>query len=301
MDGAARCEVEVFHLMNSSFDAQRNEFCAYVLSEDETPFGLTLGNFKTFASSTPKGGVRGLWDANTDQIIFGTHQIAYRLRDRGYTLFPREIKREFTFLPYAQISEFALDERVRVTECFYVPHGPRHDRTVAFVVDVTLHNRAAESAEVAVFPWALIVGQRFYGEPEKEVHASIAGDYIRVLNQETGATRWWGGSRKPYVVVVGLREQIFLHAMARGALREEGDGRGDAGARRVRRGPHLRRARVSRDRRARRTRNDSARDRARSQEFGRSARELRRPHRRSARRYTTRSAITATRFAKRGS
>jgi len=222
MDGAVRCEVEGPHLMNFSFDAQRNEFCAYVLSEDETPFGLTLGNFKTFASSTPKGGVRGLWDANTDQIIFGTHQIAYRLRDRGYTLFPREIKREFTFLPYAQISEFALDERVRVTECFYVPHGPRHDRTVAFVVDVTLHNQAAESAEVTVFPWALIVGQRFYGEPEKEVHASISDDYVRVLNEETGATRWWGGSRKPYAVVVGLREQVFLRAMVRGALREEG-------------------------------------------------------------------------------
>jgi hypothetical protein len=68
--------------MTPSYDAQRNEFCAYVLSEDETPFGMTLGNFKTFATSTPKGAVRGLWDADTDQIIFGTHQIAYRVRDR---------------------------------------------------------------------------------------------------------------------------------------------------------------------------------------------------------------------------
>ena len=66
--------------MGPSYDAQRNEFCAYVLHESETPYGLLLGNFKTFAQSTAKGGVRGLWDADTDQIIFGMHHIAYRLR-----------------------------------------------------------------------------------------------------------------------------------------------------------------------------------------------------------------------------
>ena len=65
--------------MGLSYDAQRNEFCAYVLHESETPYGLLLGNFKAFAQSTAKGGVRGLWDADTDQIIFGTHHIAYRL------------------------------------------------------------------------------------------------------------------------------------------------------------------------------------------------------------------------------
>ena len=83
--------------MDSSYDAQRNEFCAYVLHESETPFGLTLGNFKTYAHSTAKGGVRGLWDADTDQIIFGAHQIAYRV-SRSPTLFPHQIKRELTFL-----------------------------------------------------------------------------------------------------------------------------------------------------------------------------------------------------------
>ena len=220
MESAIGCEPPALQ-MTHSYDAQHNEFCAYVLSEEETPFGLTLGNFKSFATSTPKGAVRGLWDANTDQIIFGTHQIAYRLRDRQRTFFPRELKREFTFLPYAQISEFALDERVRVTECFYVPHGPKHDRAVGFVVDVTVHNAGSEPAEVAVFPWALIVGQRFYGEPEKEVHAAVVGDYVRVWNQETGATRWWGASRQPHALVVALREQVLLAAIGRGALREE--------------------------------------------------------------------------------
>ena len=43
--------------MGPTFDAQRNEFSAYVLREEQTPFGLTLGNFKTFATSTPKGGI----------------------------------------------------------------------------------------------------------------------------------------------------------------------------------------------------------------------------------------------------
>jgi hypothetical protein len=205
-----------------SYDAQHNEFCAYVLSEAQTPYGLTLGNFKTFASSTPKGGVRGLWDADGDQIIFGTHQIAYRLRDRGLTIRPHKIQRDLTFLPYAQISEFALDERLLITECFYVPHGPRHNRAVAFVIDITLHNSGRERVDAAVFPWALLVGQRFYGEPEKEVHAVVDGPYARVWNEDTGATRYWGGSREPHAVVVTLREQVLLQAMERGALREEG-------------------------------------------------------------------------------
>jgi len=29
--------------MDASYDAQRNEFSAYVLAESETPFGMTLG------------------------------------------------------------------------------------------------------------------------------------------------------------------------------------------------------------------------------------------------------------------
>src|SRR5580704_16869031 len=139
--------------MGSSYDAQRNEFCAYVLHESETPYGLLLGNIKTYAQSTAKGGVRGLWDADTDQIIFGTHHVAYRLADR-------------TFLPYAQISEFTLDHRVHITEAFYVPHGSGFDRAVSFVVDVTLYNPGASEVEVALYPWAMLVGQRFYGEPE---------------------------------------------------------------------------------------------------------------------------------------
>ena len=38
--------------MRASYDAQRNEFCAYVLGEAETPYGLLLGNFKAYAQST---------------------------------------------------------------------------------------------------------------------------------------------------------------------------------------------------------------------------------------------------------
>ena len=207
--------------MRSSYDAQHNEYCAYVLNEDETPYGLLLGNFKSFAQSTAKGGVRGLWDADSDQIIFGTHQIAYRLRDIDQTAFPHQIKREFTFLPYAQISEFTLFDRVHVTEAFFVPHGPQHDRLVTFVVDVTLYNPGASAVEVAVFPWALLVGQRFYGEPEHEVEALVEGNYICSKNRQTGAERWWGGSRKPHAAVVGVREQVILHSMGKGSLRQE--------------------------------------------------------------------------------
>ena len=208
--------------MRPSYHAQRNERCAYVLPESETPFGLTLGNFKTYASCTPKGGVRGLWDADSDRIIFGTHQIAYRLRDRERTIFPHRIERQFTFLPYAQISQFSLDERLSVTECFYVPHGPAHERAVAFVVDIALENASAETVRATVFPWALLVGQRFYGEPEPEVHAAVDGARIRAWSEETGAGRYWGGSRPPDAAVVAVREQVLLKAMRDGALRDEG-------------------------------------------------------------------------------
>jgi hypothetical protein len=203
--------------MDASYDAQRNEFSAYVLSEAQTPFGMTLGNFKAFATSTAKGGVRGLWDADTDQIIFGAHQIAYRVGN-GQTRFPHQITREFTFLPYAQIGEFALDDRVRVVEAFYVPHGPKHNRTVAFVVDVTLHNAGVVPVTVRVFPWALLIGQRFYGEPEKAVRASVEDHFIRSYGEESGWVRWWGGSRAPVQTVVALREQAVLGAMRAGTL-----------------------------------------------------------------------------------
>jgi len=203
--------------VRASFDAQQNEFSAYVLPESETPFGLTLGNFKTFASSTPKGSVRGLWDADTDRIIFGAHQIAYRV-DGGRTLFPHEVEREFTFLPYAQISEFRLGPTMDVTETFFVPHGPQHDRLVSFVVDVHLHNAGADPALVRVFPWALLIGHRFYGEPENEVRATVIGDAIRSFGEESGYVRWWGGSRKPDAVSLAVRESALLRGMAAGTI-----------------------------------------------------------------------------------
>jgi glycogen debranching enzyme len=205
--------------MDARYDAQRGEFCAYVLPEAETPFGLTLGNFKTFATSTGKGSIRGLWDADTDQIIFGSHQIAYRVGSHP-THFPHQITREFTFLPYAQIAEFELERGVRVAEAFYVPHGAKHDRLVSFVIDVSLHNAGHELAQVKVFPWALLIGQRFYGEPEKEVRASTEGPYIRSFGQESGYVRWWGGSRAPDTSIVALREQTLLNGMRDGLLDE---------------------------------------------------------------------------------
>ncbi|GAC1534068.1 MAG: hypothetical protein NVS2B17_02580 [Candidatus Velthaea sp.] len=207
--------------MGPSYDAQHNEYSAYVLPEEQTPFGLTLGNFKTFATSTPKGGIRGLWDADTDRIIFGSHQIAYHLAGHD-TRFPHQISREFTFLPYAQISEFSLYDTINVTETFFVPHGPKHDRVVSFVVDVNLHNAGTKTEHVRVFPWALLIGQRFYGEPEKEVRATVEGPYIRSFGEESGYARWWGGSRRPHAVAVALREQTLLKAMEGGRLHDDG-------------------------------------------------------------------------------
>jgi len=203
--------------MEHRYDAQRNEFCAYVANESEIPFGATLGNYKTFASCTPKGNVRGLWDADTDQIIFGSHQIAYRVEDEP-TLFPRQVSREFTFLPYAQVVQFRVGERVDITETFFVPHGEEHGRRVAFVVDVILHNRTDHPLCITVFPWALLIGQRFYGEPEHEVRAQSDGRRIRAVNEVTGAARVWGADRQPDECMLALREQVLLSSMARGKL-----------------------------------------------------------------------------------
>ncbi|MDE2572667.1 MAG: hypothetical protein KGM44_09125, partial [bacterium] len=203
--------------MDHTYDAQRNEFCAYVADEAEIPFGATLGNYKTFASCTPKGNVRGLWDADTDQIIFGSHQIAYRV-DGEKTVFPRQVTREFTFLPYAQVVQFRIGERLDVTETFFVPHGEEHGRRVAFVVDVILHNRSDRPLRVAVFPWALLVGQRFYGEPEREVRAQSNRVLIRAVNEETGAARVWGADRVPHETMLALREQVLLSSMESGGL-----------------------------------------------------------------------------------
>lgn len=208
--------------MGPSYDAQRNEFCAYVVPESQTPYGLLLGNYKSYAQSTAKGGVRGLWDADTDKIIFGTHQITYRIVGSETTLFPHQITRELTFLPYAQIAEFTLEHRVHVTEAFYVPFGESFDRTVSFVVDVTLYNPGSEPIEVAVFPWAMLVGQRFYGEPESEMTAWSQGRFVCSKSNETGAERWWGGSREPRAVSLSLREQVLAESMRRGSLVPEG-------------------------------------------------------------------------------
>jgi glycogen debranching enzyme len=208
--------------MGPSYDAQHNEFCAYVLPESQTPYGLLLGNYKSYAQSTAKGGIRGLWDADTDRIIFGTHQIAYRVIAGTQTLFPHQITRELTFLPYAQISEFTLEHRVHVTEAFYVPFGARFDRAVAFAVDITIFNPGSEPAEVAVFPWAMLVGQRFYGEADPEVEVWSEDRFICSHNVESGAERWWGGSREPRATEISPREQVLLENMRRSTLLPEG-------------------------------------------------------------------------------
>ena len=68
--------------------------------------------------------------------------------------------------------------------------GPRRSGyAVSFVVDVTLFNPGREEVDVSVFPWAMLVGQRFYGEPEHEVRAWTDGRFICSKNLETGGER----------------------------------------------------------------------------------------------------------------
>ena len=118
--------------MDASYDAQHNEFCAYVLAEAETPFGLTLGNFKTYAHvDARRAACAGLWDADTDQIIFGAHQIAYRVGDAIRRSSRTRSRASSPSCRTRRSPSSTLDDGVRVTEAFYVPHGPKHDRVVA--------------------------------------------------------------------------------------------------------------------------------------------------------------------------
>ncbi len=69
-------------------------------------------------------------------------------------------------------------------------------KDVAFAVDLTLHNVRQTLRGVRV-SLGVLVGQRVYGEPEREVSAVVEGGKVLVRNEETGAARWWGGSREP--------------------------------------------------------------------------------------------------------
>ena len=199
--------------MGSSYDAQRNEFCAYVLNESETPYGLLLGNYKTYAQSTAKGGVRGLWDADTDQIIFGTHQIAYRLSDAARSSRIRS----------SASSPFSRTRRSPSSRSTIASTSPKRftfrtaRRSIApspssWTSRSTI--RAPRRWRSRSFPWAMLVGQRFYGEPEHEVRAWNDGRFICSRNLETGGERWWGGSRPPVAVELSLREQVLLEVDA---------------------------------------------------------------------------------------
>ena len=68
----------------------------------------------------------------------------------------------------------------------------------------------------------MLVGQRFYGEAESEMSAWAHERFVCSKNLETGAERWWGGSREPRAVELSLREQVLTENMRRGSLLPEG-------------------------------------------------------------------------------
>jgi glycogen debranching enzyme len=201
-----------------SYDAQHGERCAYEVPQAETPVGHTFGNDKTYVSATAHGGVRGLWDADTDRVVFGTVAVAYRTALGERTLFPQHVERNFTFRPYEQTARFALDERVSVAETLYVPNG-RHGRTVAFVLEIAATNAAADETTLAIFPWSSLVGQRFYGVPETDVRAR-RGATIDAWSASNGAARVFGASRESAASAIASREGPLRNAIASGALRE---------------------------------------------------------------------------------
>jgi hypothetical protein len=211
--------------------------------------------------------VRGLWDADTDQIIFGTHQIAYRGCATAATFFPHQIERELTFFPTRRSPSSRSTSALHVTECFYVPHGPQHDRAVAFVVDVTLLNRARESARAfRSFRGRCSSASASTASPKRKCTRRERRALSFASKRRDRRERWWGGSRARR----GRRRcasRCLLRSDARGALfaREPHlDEVTPQLAEYVSR-PHLRRDRVPHRRRARRARVAAARRRLPSQ------------------------------------
>ena len=226
--------------MDASYDAQHNEFARTCSPKSETPFGLTLGQLQNLRDSTRRAAF-AVCGTRTPIRSSSARTRSPIGRRRGATLFPQQITREFTFLPYAQIAEFTLDHACTSPKpsTFRTGRARSHGR-LRRRRDAA-QSRAARSRS-RVFPWALLVGQRFYGEPEKAVRAQRRGPFIELRRRETGCVRWWGGSREP-AAVVALREQVVLGAIERRrCARDPAPRRGDAEAGRIRQPPHLRRA-----------------------------------------------------------
>ncbi len=206
--------------MRAIYDAQHNERCAYTLSQSETPVGLTLGNNKTFATATSNGAVRGLWSADTDLIVFGTQQLAYRLAGAKRTLFAQHIERTLTLCPHAQISEFALAPGLNVRETFFVPLGEAHRDVVSFVLDIEVQNTTTQAHQLQLFSSALLLGQRFAAEVEANIRAAVESGRICATNPNSGATRYWGSSCAPQAVQLALRHGPLQAGIEQGALSE---------------------------------------------------------------------------------
>ena len=213
--------------MGPSYDAQRNEFCAYVLPESQTPYGLLLGKYTRRTHSPPQKAACAVCGTPTPIKSFSARINRVPVaRSRQPTaagpLFPHQIERELTFLPYAQISEFTLEHRVQRHRV--VLRAARARRSIAPSHSSSTSRSttpARNDSRSRFFPWAMLVGQRFYGEPETRCArgATAASSARRIV--ETGGERWWGGSREPAAVELSLREQVLLEYMRRAALTTE--------------------------------------------------------------------------------
>ena len=127
--------------MGSSYDAQRNEFCAYVLHESETPYGLLLGNYQDLRAVDRQGRrARSLGRRHrSDHLRHASHRLSRSGRSRD-VLPASDRTRAHVSAVRADLRVHARRIALHVTEAFYVPHGPAFERAVSFVVDVTLYN-----------------------------------------------------------------------------------------------------------------------------------------------------------------
>ena len=205
--------------VGSSYDAQRNEFCAYVLHESQTPYGLLLGQLQNLrAIDRQRRRARPLGRRyRSDHLRHAPDRLS--ARDDEHASSRIKSTRELTFLPYAQISEFTLEHRIHVTEAFYVPHGPAFDRAVSLRRRRDALQSGADEIEVA----RLSVGDARRATLLRRARA-------RGARLERRALHLLEKSRNGRRALVGriapagrrsssrLREQVLLESMRRGTL-----------------------------------------------------------------------------------
>ncbi len=247
--------------MGSSYDAQHNEFCAYVLSEDRRRRTAScFGNYKILRAIDRK--------RRRARIVGCRHRSNHFRHASDRVPAARRTGRRSSRIRSNASSPFCRTRKSRSSRSSIASTSPKPStfRTARHSIAPSPSSSTSRSTTPArrrsrsrVFPWAMLVGQRFYGEPEHEVHAhgSTGASSARRISKPAASV---GGADRaaPVAVELSLTRASLARVHAARHARRRNPGadarRRDAAASRAREPAHLRRVRVPHRRRAGRAR-----------------------------------------------